>query len=96
MRDAWGVICQRLPAVVHHQQVAALPQPLPRLVQLQRVTSDYIDPSRSDNAGAAFVNGIFCSATVAYTYYASQITGFGNGTHTWQVDRVRQGPVRTC
>lgn len=55
------------------------------------VTSDYIDPSRSDNAGAAFVNGIFCSATVTYTYYASQITGFSNGTYAWQVDWSKTG-----
>jgi len=55
------------------------------------VTSDYIDPSRSDNAGAAFVNEIFCAATVTYTYYASQITGFSNGTYTWQVDWSKTG-----
>jgi hypothetical protein len=55
------------------------------------VTSDYIDPSRSDNAGAIFINGIFCAATVTYTYYASQITGFSNGTYTWQVDWSKTG-----
>jgi len=55
------------------------------------VTSDYINPSRSDNAGAGFVNEIFCAATVTYTYYASQITGFANGTYTWQVDWSKTG-----
>lgn len=55
------------------------------------IVSSYIDPSRSDNAGAAFVNTIFCAATVTYTYYASQITGFSNGSYQWQVDWSKTG-----
>jgi hypothetical protein len=59
------------------------------------VTSDYIDPSRSDNAGAIFINGLFCVATVTYTYYASQITGFSNGSYTWQVDWSKTGACQS-